>query len=106
MSKQIRNMRIVTSERTAEGFNIYLDFSGTQEYLYQHQRNDKLYNILKDSPYVEDIRRMLRSGEYYRNPKNRANRPRAARNARMQNERLDRSISHLMVVIDSFVENR
>ena len=55
----LRNLRIIAvNNGNASGFNIYLDFSGNIEFLTYHRHNCYLYDLLKDSIRVDDLRRM------------------------------------------------
>ena len=47
------------------GFDIYLNFSGQQEYLMWHRHNGNLYAILKDSVRISEIRHIAKTRRYY-----------------------------------------
>lgn len=62
-----RNVRIfAVNNYKIGGFDIYMDFSGKEEYLMWHRHNAALYDILKDSPRLADLQRIGRADHAYR----------------------------------------
>lgn len=98
-----KNVRIKADNLNETGFDIYLDFSGKKEYLMHHKRNYYLWQKLKDAPYLNDVRREWISGKMLvGNPANKN--PRMVRNRRSHMEKLDNTVSHVMLVVDDYIE--
>jgi len=61
-----RNIRIVAEPNGMDGFEVFIDFSGSREYLMSHRYNSFLYNMLKKGASLEEIKRW-RPNESYKN---------------------------------------
>ena len=92
--KNNRNVRVLAKKSSkTEWFDIYLVFSGQEEYLMSHRSHNFLYDSLKDGVNPEEIRRNRTSGvKRWENQKRRG--------ARIG------VIDHLLKVIDDYIMER
>jgi len=103
-----RNVRLV-AEGTYEHdwFDIYIDFSGTREYLMPHRPNGRLFSLLKDGVSISELKRntqkvvsdMSLSGHRYL--KGGIN-PRLKRR-KNQARKLENTIGHLVTVVNEYM---
>ena len=96
--KKTTNVRVFAKNNdNREGFNIYLDFSGRHEFLMFHRHDGLLYNLLKDGQSIRQLRDF--------NPQKYSGCSSGARkNVRKRAEHLSRSLRHLNVVLDDYLE--
>ena len=98
MKKGYNNIRVMAENCDSKpGFNIYLDFSGSREYLMTHRHNGLMYAILKDGMYVRDLRRW-RPNEYVKD-----NKRRNRSNASVQVEGM---MKHLLLAVEDYMAER
>jgi len=105
-----RNVKIVVDNGMKDGwFDIYLDFSGTREYLMPHRQNKRLYSMLKDGLRIEELERnatravsdvSLSGKRYLRGGIN----PRL-KCRKNQARKLENSISHLVTVANDYIQD-
>lgn len=93
MKKATTNVRfaVKNNQKDRKKFDIYLDFSGQQEYLTTHRYNRPLYNLLKEGTRVDALRR-------WKVAKSKAHDSRK--------ESLDGSVKHLLSVVDDYIRQR
>lgn len=93
-----RNVRISAENNgKADGFNIFLDFSGRREYLMYHRHNGLLYDILKDGVAVDDIKRWKPYKLYGRSK---------IYSGGVRADKVCSMVKHLITVVDEFIEER
>ncbi len=104
-----RNIKILAENAKGKnGFNIYLSFSGSKEYLMFHRHNSYLYEILKDGISVNELSRKARQtitdlvmtehmGTY------RSSNPRLKRRKNLSRN-LEKSFQHLLCVVNEYIE--
>ena len=105
-----RNVRLVAEgTREQDWFDIYIDFSGSREYLMPHRKNDRLYGLLKDGMSIGDLERSTQkvvsdislSGRRYLkggiNPRLKCRKNQA--------RRLENSIGHLVLAAHEYMED-
>ena len=94
MKNFTRNVRITAiNNGGADGFNIYLDFSGQREFLMHHRHNGLLYALLKDGIRVDKLRRWTPSV-------GRGSRSRAIA------DKIRGIVDHLLLVVDDYATER
>lgn len=96
MKEKTRNVK-VTVENSANGFHIYLDFSGQREYVMTHRRSGLLYLLLKNGADLEDLRRWR-----YRDLAARVGKASQSVCAK----KLTGMVQHLLLVIDDYLMDR
>ena len=110
MKKAMHDVKVYAKHvEKRDGFDVYLDFSGQEEYLMHHRRNHDLWALLADRPYLSDLQRKIsnrkvfykvdsdfHNGENYGRKGNRRNR----------NQKLDKMLSHLFMVIDDYLDEK
>ena len=99
MKKMNRNIRVIAENNGfADGFNIYLDFSGQREFLMFHKHNGLLFSLLKDGICVGDLARWTpwKDNDGYTYAKSR----------RRHSKKLISMVSHLLDVIEAYMEER
>lgn len=85
-----RNVRVFAENNgNKDGFSIYLNFSGQQEFVVYHRHNALLYSLLCDGVYLDDLRRW---------------KPKASK--RQVNRQLVNLVSHSLKVIDDYITER
>ncbi len=110
MNQRIRNVRLIAEESDLRNwFDIYIDFSGSREYLMPHRRNTNIYNLLKDGIRIDDLERDSRkvisdiSLSERRYNKGAVNlRLKCRKNKSRQ---LENSIEHLLIVVDEYLKD-
>lgn len=94
MKNFMRNVRITAiNNGGADGFNIYLDFSGQREFLMHHRHNGLLYALLRDGVRTDELRRWTPSV-------GRSSRSRATAN------KIRGMVDHLLLVVDDYAAER
>ena len=58
------NIRIVAEANEMNGFDIFVDISGSREYLMSHRNNEYLYKMLAKGMYLDSIRRWRPNSSY------------------------------------------
>lgn len=103
-----RNVKIIAKgNRRQEWFDIYIDFSGKQEYLMSHRRNEYLFCLLSAGISIEEMERNMQkmissmSLSGYRYMKGRNN-PRLKRR-KNQSRKLENSVWHLLTVVNEYI---
>ncbi len=97
-SRNEKNIRVQAENRdNRSGFVIYLEFSGQREYLMSHRHNGLLYDLLKDSPSLDEVRRWKPDARL----KNTSHRIRRGSSSQLQS-----MVDHLLLVIDDYVMER
>ena len=92
--KENRNVRVLAKKSNkTEWFDIYLVFSGQEEYLMSHRSHNDLYDSLKEGVSSEEIRRNRTSGVKRWN------------NQKRHGARIG-MIDHLLKVIDDYIMER
>ena len=94
MKNFTRNVRITAiNNGGADGFNIYLDFSGQREFLMHHRHNGLLYALLKDGIRADELRRWA---------------PIAGRGSRSRAtaDKIRGMVDHLLLVVDDYAAER
>ena len=90
MNKTYNNIRVIAENKEyTPGFIIYIDFSGQREYLMNHRENRLLYKELKDGMNLGEMKRWKTS-----------------RSGRKAAIKLERMMSHLNKVVESYLVER
>lgn len=92
MKKSIstRNIRVIAENNgNKDGFNIYLNFSGQQEFVVSHRHNALLYSLMCNGIHLDDLRRW---------------KPKASQ--RKVNRQLVNMVHHSLKVIDDYLADR
>ena len=94
MKTYTRNVRIMAvNNGGADGFNIYLDFSGQREFLMHHRHNGLLYELLKDGVRLHELRRWTPARGH-------------GSRSRAGTVKLTGMVSHLLEVADDYIAER
>ena len=90
MNKTYNNIRVIAENKDYKpGFIIYIDFSGQREYLMDHRENRLLFKELKGGMNLGELKRWKTSRSY-----------------RKSAIKLERMMSHLNRVVDSYLAER
>lgn len=54
---KMKNVRVICFNNTSNGLDIYIEFSGQQEYLMTYRRNGLIYDVLCRGISLDDLRR-------------------------------------------------
>lgn len=108
MNRQNRNVKVIAKGSRRKGwFDIYIDFSGKQEYLMSHRWNGYLFCLLKAGRSIEEIERNMQkfvssvSLSGYRHIRGRNN-PQLKRR-KNQSRKLENSVEHLLAVVNEYI---
>ncbi|WP_421601568.1 hypothetical protein [Acetobacterium wieringae] len=86
-SDAIRNVKVLAvNNENKDGFDIFLDFSGQQEFVMHHRYNGLIYPLLSDGIPLDDLRRW---------------KPKPAQ--RQVNGKLVKMVSYSLKVIDEYI---
>lgn len=98
MKKGNNNIRIMVENRkNADGFDIYIYFSGKREYLMSRRHNGLLYMVLKNGMYLGEMRRWRpKEAVKYVNFRSKTN----------GLAKLESMMKHLLIVIDEYLLER
>lgn len=80
--------------------DIYLAFSGQEEYLMTHRANPLLMRILKDGIYLDELERIAKNPVRYSKKLNHF------KGHKRQKQSIENVVKHLIKVIDSYLEER
>lgn len=108
MNRKNRNVKVIAKGSRRKGwFDIYIDFSGRQEYLMSHRKNEYLFRLLKVGVGIEEVERNMQklvssvslSGCRYMKGRNN---PRLKRR-KNQSRKLENSVDHLLTVVNEYI---
>ena len=93
-----KNVKLfAVNHEQANGFDIYLDFSGQREYLMWHRHNGIIYGILKDG---------INFGEFKRNKPHRLCALYGYEYSGSVSSKLDRIIKHIICNVEEYLRDR
>lgn len=96
---KMKNVRVICFNNTSNGLDIYIEFSGQQEYLMTYRSNGLIYDILCRGISIDDLRRY--DAKYIV-----SNKMHYTKTHRKAATRLRHTIDHILSVADEYLAER